>query len=73
MQDKILEGDLAATTLGDALVGLQLLCFGSFLAQGLGLLGSIESLYKLLWFPHLPSTYMVHHFPTQSNTIKNST
>jgi len=41
MQVKILEGVAAATTLGDTLVELQILCFGPLLAQGLGLLGSI--------------------------------
>ena len=54
VQEKILEGIVSATTLGDTLVELQLLFFGSLLAQGLGILGSIESLRGLLRFPHLP-------------------
>ena len=33
---------VAATTLGDTLVELQLLYFGSLIAQGLGLSGSVE-------------------------------
>jgi len=44
---------VAATILGDTLVELQLLYFGSLLAQGLRLLGSIESLCRLLRLPHL--------------------
>jgi len=54
MHAKILEGVAAATTLGSTLVEYQLLCFGSFAAQGLGLLGSIDLLCRLLWLPHLP-------------------
>jgi len=46
-------GVAVATTLGDTLVKLQLLCFGSFIEQGLGLSGSIELLCGLLWFAHL--------------------
>jgi len=55
MKTKILEGVAVATTLGDTTVEYQLLCFGSFLAQGFGLSGSIDSLcrsLRLLHFPH---------------------
>ena len=45
---------LAAKTLGDTLVELQLLYFGSLLAQGLGISGSIELLCTLLQLSHLP-------------------
>ena len=45
---------VVATTLGNTLVELQLLCFGSFLAQGLDLLGIIKSLCGLLRLPYLP-------------------
>jgi len=51
MQAKILEG---VGTLGDTLVEYQLLYFGSFVVQGLGLSESIDSLCRLLWLPHLP-------------------
>lgn len=54
MQANILEGVAVATTLGDTLVEYQCLCFGSFPVQGLGLLGSIDSLCRLLRPPHLP-------------------
>lgn len=54
MQAKIWEGVAAATTLGDTPVEYQLLCFGPLLAQDLGLLGSIESLCRLLRLPCLP-------------------
>jgi len=37
MRTKILEGVVDATTLGDTLVELQLLCFGSLTTQGLGI------------------------------------
>jgi len=42
MWSKILEGVAAATTLDYSLVEYQLLCFGSFTAQGLGLSGNID-------------------------------
>ena len=45
---------VAATTLGDTLLELQLLCFASLLAHGLGILGSIEMMCGLLHLPHLP-------------------
>lgn len=54
MQAKILEGVAVTTTLGDTLVELQILCFFSMKAQGLGLSRSIESLCGLLQLPHLP-------------------
>ena len=42
MQDKIFQAVAAVTTLGDTLVEFQILCFGSFTAQGLGPSRSIE-------------------------------
>lgn len=44
---------VAATTLGDTQIELQLLCFGSLLAHGLGLSRSIESHCGLPQLPHL--------------------
>ena len=54
MQAKILEGVIAATTLGDTLVEYQLLCFGPLTAQVLGLSRRIESLCGLHRLSHLP-------------------
>lgn len=54
MQAKIFECVAVATTLCNTLVELQLLYLGSMSAQGLGILGCIESLCRLLQFPHLP-------------------
>lgn len=54
MHAKIFEGVVAARTLCETLVELQILVFGPFTAQGPGLLGSIESLCGLLRLPHLP-------------------
>ena len=45
---------VAATTLGDTLVELQLQCFGSLLSEGLGISGSIESLRELIQLLDLP-------------------
>jgi len=54
MRAKILEGVAVTTTLGDTLVELQIFYFGSLIAWGLGLSGSIESMCGLLQLPHLP-------------------
>jgi len=54
MQAKILEGVSAATTLGNTLVEIHILCFSSLTAQGLGLSRSIESLCGLPRLPHIP-------------------
>lgn len=51
MKAKIWKGVSNSTTLGDTLVEYQLLCFGSFIVQGLGLFVNIDSLCGSLWLP----------------------
>jgi len=71
MQGKNLDGVVAATTLGDTLVEYQLLCFISFATHGLCILGSIDSLCRLLWLPHLPHGHTWFTFYQLSQTHQN--
>lgn len=59
---------VASTTLGDTMVELQLLYFGSLIAQALGLSRSIESLCLLLWPSHLPHGHTWFSFYQLSQT-----